>query len=133
MFSSAPCRRHVDNRRFEVSDDKLIPLLQQRYNISSSFIRVVGDELVFLKRTHKMVFVDRLTISTHPKQVEQLVKLAGIKTSGAMKKVPGHPQIDDVANTPELEAHEASEFRNGVGIFLYLARDLPHSQHAISI
>ena len=63
-----------------------------------------------------MVSVDRLTISTHPKHVEQLVKLAGTKTSTAMKKVPGHPQIDDVDNTPELEAHEASEFGIVVGI-----------------
>ena len=112
-------------------DDKLIPLLQQKYKISSSFIRSAGDDLVLLKLTHKMVSADRLTISTHPKHMEQLVKLAGIKTSGAMKKVPGHPQIDDVDNTPELEAREASTFRSGVGILLRLAPDLPHSQHAI--
>ena len=100
--------------------------------LCSSFIRSVGDELVFLKRTYKMVSVDRLTTSTHPKHVEQLVKLAGIKTSGAMRKLPGHPQMDDVDNTPELEAHEASEFRSGVGILLYLAPDLPNAQHAIT-
>ncbi len=99
--------------------------------LCSSFIGSVGDELVFLKRTYKMVSVHRLTTSTHPKHVEQLVKLAGIKTSGAMRKLPGHPQMDDVDNTPELEAHEASEFRSGVGILLYLAPDLPHAQHAI--
>ena len=107
------------------------PLLQQKYKISSSFIPCVGDELVFLKRTHKLVSIDRLVISTHPKHVEQLVKLTGIKTSGALKKVPGHPQMDDVDDTAELEAHEASEFRSCIGILLYLAPDLPHPQHAI--
>ena len=112
-------------------DEKLIPLLQQKYKISSSFIRCVGDELVFLKRTHKLISPDRLTISIHPKHVEQLVKLTGIKTSGALKKVPGHPQIDDVDDTAELEAQEASEFRSCIGILLYLSPDLPHAQHAI--
>ena len=112
-------------------DEKLIPLLQKKYKISSSFIRCVGDELVLLKRTHKLISIGRLVISTHPKHVEQLVKLTGIKTSGALKKVPGHPQMDDVDDTAELEAHEASEFRSCIGILLYLAPDLPHAQHAI--
>lgn len=112
-------------------DEKLVPLLQKKYKISSSFIRTVGDELVFLKRTHRLVSTDRLIISTHPKHVEQLVKLTGIKTSGALKKVPGHPQMDDVDDTPELEAHECSTFRSCIGILLYLAPDLPHAQHAI--
>eukprot|EP00434_Breviolum_minutum_P037111 symbB.v1.2.032893.t1/scaffold4013.1/size46388/4 len=112
-------------------DEKLVPLLQKKYKISSSFIRSVGDELVFLKRTHRLVSTDRLIISTHPKHVEQLVKLTGIKTSGALKKVPGHPQMDDVDDTPELEAHECSTFRSCIGILLYLAPDLPHAQHAI--
>ena len=112
-------------------DEQLVPLLQKKYKISSSFIRFVGDELVFLKRTHKLVSNDRLTISTHPKHVEQLVKLTGIKTSGALKKVPGHPQMDDVDDTAELEAQEACEFRSCIGILLYLAPDLPHAQHTI--
>ena len=72
--------------------------------------------MTFLKRTHKLISPDRLTISIHPKHVEQLVKMTGIKTSGALKKVPGHPQIDDVDDTAELEAQEASEFRSCIGI-----------------
>ena len=45
--------------------------------------------------------------------------------------MPGHPQIDNVDDTADLEAQEASDFRSCIGILLYLAPDLPHAQHAI--
>ena len=64
---------HVDDMLIsgdaQFIDEKLVPLLQQKYEISSSFIRCVGDELVFLKRTHMLVSMDRLTISTHPRHI----------------------------------------------------------------
>ena len=74
---------------------------------------------------------DRLTISAHPKHIDQLVKLAGIEPSNVGKRAPGHPQIDELDTTKELNATESSEFRSCVGILLYLAPDYPNAQHTI--
>lgn len=68
-------------------DSKLLPVLNASYKVSCSFIRNVGDEVVFLN---------------------QLVKLAGIKPSNVCKKIPGHPLIDDFDTTKELNTTECS-------------------------
>ena len=112
-------------------DSKFLPALKASYKVSCSFTRNVGDEVVFLKRTHKLVTHDRLTINAHPKHIDQLVKLAGIKPSNVCKKTPGHPLIDEFDTTKELNATESSEFRSCVGILLYLAPDYPNAQHTI--
>ena len=102
--------------------DKFVSTLQKHYKISASYLQDVGDELTFLKRTHRLLADGRLAIAPHPRHIEQLMKLTGIKAASKPKRVPGHAAIDDV---------EASEYRSGVGILLYLAIDLPHAQHAI--
>ena len=112
-------------------DGKLVPMLEKHHRISSAFIRQVGDEISFLKRTHRLVSPDKLTISTHPRHIEQLMKLTGVKPTSRPKKVPGHPLMDEFDETEELDALESSEYRSCVGILLYLASDLPHCQHCI--
>ena len=90
-----------------------------------------GDEITFLKRNHRLLEGGKLTIQSHPRHVEQLMKLSGVKASSRPKKVPGHPLIDEVDNSVNLDPDESSVFRSCVGILLYLAADLPHCQHAI--
>ena len=50
-------------------DEVLIPTLKRFHRISSEFIRSIGDEICFLKRTHKWIDSERLTITPHHKHV----------------------------------------------------------------
>lgn len=111
--------------------DKFGPTLQKHYKISASYLQDVGDELTFLKRTHRLLADGRLAIAPHPRHIEQLMKLTGIKATSKPKRVPGHAAIDEADDSEKLDDAEASEYRSGVGILLYLAIDLPHAQHAI--
>ena len=126
---------HVDDmlvtgeKQFVTS--KLLSVLQRHYKVSSNFIQDVGDEISFLKRSHRLLGGGNLVIQSHPRHIEQLMKLAGVKASSRPKKVPGHPLIDEVDNSAALDMAESTVFRSCVGILLYLAADLPHCQHAI--
>ena len=111
--------------------EKFVPTLQKHYKISASYLQDVGDELTFLKRTHRLLADGRLAIAPHPRHIEQLMKLTGIKATSKPKRVPGHAAIDEADDSEKLDDAEASEYRSGVGILLYLAIDLPHAQHAI--
>ena len=51
------------------------------------------------------------------------MKLTGIKATSKPKRVPGHAAIDEADNSEKLDDVEASEYRSGVGILLYLAID----------
>ena len=95
------------------------------------YLQDVGDELTFLKRTHRLLADGRLAIAPHPGRIEQLMKLTGIKATSKPKRVPGHAAIDEADNSEKLDDVEASEYRSCVGILLYLAIDLPSAQHAI--
>ena len=112
-------------------DEVLIPTLKRFHRISSEFIRNVGDEICFLKRTHRWIDAERLTITPHHKHVEQLMKLTGVRSTTKPKRVPGHPLMEEPDDTDQLEAVETGEYRSCVGILLYFANDLPHCQHAI--
>ncbi len=110
-------------------DSKFLSALNASNKVSCSSIRAVGDEVAFLKRTRRLVTCDRSTISAHPKRIDQLVKLAGIKPSNVWQKTPGHPLIDEFDTTKEPNGTESSEFHSCVGILLYLAPDYPTAQH----
>ena len=88
---------HVDDMlicgKKEYVHGKLIPTLENHYKISSSFLQDVGDELTFLKRSHKLLMNGRLAISPHPRHVEQLMKLTGVKATSKPKHVPGFLDI----------------------------------------
>ena len=72
--------------------NKLLGVLQQHYKVSSNFIQEIGDELTFVKRSHRLLGggkCDTITPTSH--YIKQLMKLAGVKASSRPKKVPGHP------------------------------------------
>ena len=115
----------------QIVTNKRLGVLQKHYKVSSSFIEGIGDEISFLKRSHRLLGDGKLVIQSHPRHIEQLMKLAGVKASSRPKKVPGHPLIDEVDSSAALDMAESSVFRSCVGILLYLAADLPHCQHAI--
>ena len=65
------------------------------------------------------------------KHFERLFELLHLSEAVAVKKTPFMPQLDDVDNTGELSAQDASTFRSGVGLLLYLAVDLLECQCTI--
>ena len=126
---------HVDDMlicgKADFVDKSLLPMLKKHHKVSSNFIREEGDETSFLKRTHRLISNDMLTISAHHKHVEQLMHITGVKPTSRPKKVPGHPLLDEKDDTEALNLEEASQYLSCVGILLYLATDLPHCQHTI--
>ena len=96
--------------------DKFVFTLQKHYKISANYLQEVGDELTFLKRSHKLLANGRLAIAPHPRHIEQLMKLTGVKATSKPKRVPGHPTMDEVGNSEKLGDVEASEYRSCVGI-----------------
>ena len=110
---------------------KLIPTLERFHKISSEFLKDVGDEIIFLKRSHKLLEGNMLAISPHHKHVDQLMRITGIRQTSRPKSTPGHPLLDEVDETGLLDEKESSDFRSCVGILLYLSNDIPHCQHVI--
>ena len=97
--------------------DKFVFTLQKHYKISANYLQEVGDELSFLKTNHRLLANGRLAISPHPRHIEQLMKLTGIKATSKPKRVPGHPAIDEVDSSEKLEDDEASDFQKLCGHF----------------
>jgi len=62
--------------------------LEKHYKISASCLQEVGDELTFQKRSHKLLSNGRSATAPHPRHIEQLMKLTGIKALRS-KRVPG--------------------------------------------
>ena len=90
---------HVDDMlicgKADFVDKPLLPMLKKHHKVSSNFIREEGDEISFLKRTHRLISNDMLTISAHHKHVEQLMHITGVKPTSRPKKVHGHPLLDE--------------------------------------
>ena len=84
-----------------------------------------GDEITFLKRTHKLLEDGRMTVKVHHEHLDQLCKLL------QSKKTPGYAEIQFPDKTQELGQHDAPMYRTCVGILLYLSADLPQCQYVI--
>ena len=82
-----------------------------------------------MKRSHKLLANGRSAFAPHPRKIEQLMKLTGVKATSKPKRVPGHVAMKEVDNSEKLGDVEVFEYRSCVGILLYLAIDLPHAQH----
>ena len=59
------------------------------------------------------------------------MQITGVKPISKLKKVPGHPLLDEKDDAEVLSLDEASQYCSCVGILFYLATDLPHCQHTI--
>ncbi len=46
--------------------NKLLGVLQQQYKVSSNFTQEIGDEITFLKRSHRLLEGGKLVIESHP-------------------------------------------------------------------
>ena len=78
-----------------------------------------------------MISNDQLLLTPSPKHFDKLFDLLGFSENASCKKSPYMPQLDEVDNSPELKSGEATTFRSGIGLLLYLSVDLPECQCAI--
>ena len=91
----------------------------------------MSDELHFLKRKMTLLHDSRLLIQTHHKHVQHMCDVLDLNKALQRKKSLGHSEMDQCDLTGEISLEDAKEFRTCVGIFLYLAADLPHCQHIV--
>ena len=108
-----------------------IPTLKDKYKISLRTTENVGVSLTFLKRKHVLQTSDQILLMPSQKHFERLFELLHLSEAVAVKKTPFMPQLDDVDNTGELNVKDASTFRSGVGLLLYLVVDLLECQCTI--
>eukprot|EP00435_Cladocopium_sp_Y103_P075626 s23_g61.t1 len=126
---------HVDDilvigrRKFVM--ERLVKCLEKTYTISTQFMEKPGDELCFLKRTMTMQNDGRLTVQVHHKHVQHVCDLLQLNPKLQNKKTPGHADMDQIDESKDLPAAQASTFRTCVGVLLYLACDMPHCQHVV--
>ena len=88
-------------------------------------------DLTFLKRQYTLHDDGRLTIQTREKHITQLCSLLGLKVRNQNKKNPAHADIEKEDDTAELSSSSATTFRTCVGVLMYLANDVPQTQHVI--
>ena len=126
---------HVDDMLLVGDKDflegKLIPILSGLYKLSIEKMFHAGDEVCFLKRRHVMLSESEMVIYPHNKHFDKLFELLRIRKSWKPKNTPCHGQINDIDETEELDQDNASRFRSGVGVLLYLSHDLIECQFCI--
>ena len=95
------------------------------------FLVKAGDSISFLKREHILTTDRMLIIRSHPKHLERLMEVTGVRHGCAGKKTPLPLLVPDLAESPSLNAEQFSKYRTAVGILLYVQAEVPHCQFAI--
>jgi len=108
-----------------------MPELKAAYDISVQCIEKRGDKLTFLKRHYTLHDDGRLKIQTHEKHITQLCSLLGLNVRNQNKKNAAHADIERENGTPDVSSSSATTFRTCVGVLMYLANDVPQTQHVI--
>lgn len=78
-----------------------------------------------------MLSESEMVIYPHNKHFDKLFELLRIRKSWKPKNTPCHGQINDIDETEELDQDNASRFRSGVGVLLYLSHDLIECQFCV--
>ncbi len=105
---------HVDDLLVTGHVDKvekeLIPALKGAYKVSHSTMKVMGDELIFLKRRHVLVIDELMLIKPHRKHVAQLKEIMAIHPKAFPKETPTHPAIDNADTTTALSEEDLTKY-----------------------
>ena len=113
---------HVDDILCLVHEDflqaKLLPTFEARYKVAVEVMREPGDEICFLKRTHMLRSEHEMVSQGHPKHLEHLFEILKIARHLKPKKVPGHPSLEDIDGSEDLNAKDAKTYRSAVGVLL---------------
>ena len=112
-------------------DNELLKVLKTKYKVSAEAIRDVGDSITFLKRKIVLENQLKLVMYPHPKHLDKLFELMGVKKTWKPKHTPAHAQVLEVMESPELGAQQSSTYRSAVGILLYLSCDMVQCQWMI--
>ena len=111
--------------------ETFLPTLKKKYKVTAQLIENVGDFVTFLKRKHLLMSESELLLTPSPKHFDKLFALLRLDERASPKKTPYMPQLDEIDESHELQSEEASIYRSGIGLLLYLAVDLPECQCAI--
>ncbi|CAE7540302.1 RE2 [Symbiodinium sp. KB8] len=125
---------HVDDLLGEGKLDtleKLTDFLCSRFSCSVQFLVKLGDSISFLKREHTLTSDNMLVIRSHPKHLERLIEVTGLRPGCAGKKTPLPLQLPDLTASPSLSAEVCSKYKTAIGILLYVQAEIPHCQYAI--
>ena len=112
---------HVDDLLGEGILDalqKLVDFLRSKFSCSVQFLVKAGDSISFLKREHILTTDRMLIIRSHPKHLERLMEVTGVRHGCAGKKTPLPLLVPDLAESPSLNAEQFSKYRTAVGILL---------------
>eukprot|EP00434_Breviolum_minutum_P040749 symbB.v1.2.036227.t1/scaffold5065.1/size52819/1 len=137
-FAASPCLLRSPGMEVLILlhvDDMLLvgdkDFLEGLYKLSIEKMFHAGDEVCFLKRRHVMLSESEMVIYPHNKHFDKLFELLRIRKSWKPKNTPCHGQINEIDETEELDQDNASRFRSGVGVLLYLSHDLIECQFCI--
>lgn len=110
--------------------NEIVAKQKGKYEISTQVMEKPGDEIRFLKRTHRLMEDGCLVIQTHHKHIQQMRSLLGLNRKLQSKKTPAHADLDQEDTTDGLGRDECSKFRTCVGMLMYLST-VPQCQFVI--
>ncbi|CAE7314572.1 unnamed protein product, partial [Symbiodinium sp. KB8] len=100
--------------------ETFLPTLKKKYKVTAQLIENVGDFVTFLKRKHLLVSESELLLTPSPKHFDKLFALLRLDERASPKKTPYMPQLDEIDQSHQLQSEEASIYRSGIGLLLYL-------------
>ena len=129
---------HVDDVLYAGSKqhcDAFERIVQEQYDVSIERLHEVGDQITFLKRQHILWHDNVLLLQPPLKHFSKLIEIVGCdiavhrprKTPLPVGKLP--TEVDHTL----LEEPQASAYRSGVGLLLYLSADVIEAQYGIRV
>ena len=110
---------------------KLIPLLEQRFEISVTVASVPGDVFTFLKRKHT-ILEHGILVETPGTYIKHMAEILGIK-HGSSYNTPYLPELIRPDSSPPLDSAQTTRFRSALGVALYVSSDRYDISYAVRV
>ncbi|CAE7357043.1 RE1, partial [Symbiodinium sp. KB8] len=110
-------------------DERFRPVMESKYKISVEVLEP-GSEISFLKRRHILNFDGSLMLApqaSHLHKLQDLLRLHG----KAPRKTPFNEVLNELDESEELSAGDATLYRMCVGLLMYLSQDVVECQNTI--
>ena len=108
---------------------EFLPVVKSKFEVTFDVASKPGDEFSFLKRQH-VIMEDMIIIRPPPQYIEHMAEVLGVKPN-LRQRTPCIQQLRDKDESALLSAADASKFRAGVGIALYISCDRPDIGYTI--
>ena len=102
---------------------EFLPVVKSKFEVTFDVASKPGDEFSFLKRQH-VIMEDMIVIRPPPQYIEHMAEVCGVKPN-PRQCAPCIQQLRDKDESGLLSTADASKFRAGVGIALYISCDRP--------